>query len=145
MMTQYAYLRTNKISGNIHILFGCNLLYMMTQYAYLRTNKFNMKLKFYLVAIYYIWRRSRHIYEIIIWKEIQDSVLRRSLPIPRTGPRKGCGDSDQMTYLIDNLRSSKLSPKKTRIWETCLEACAWLVGYWFQQWQGWWYHSSGIS
>ena len=30
---------------------------------------------------------------------------------------KGCRSSDQMAYLIDNLRSLKLSPKKTRIRE----------------------------
>ncbi len=36
---QYAYLQINKLKGNIQILFSCNLLYMMTQYAYLRNNK----------------------------------------------------------------------------------------------------------
>ena len=40
MMTQYAYLRINKLKKDIQILFSFNLLYMMTQYAYLRNNKF---------------------------------------------------------------------------------------------------------
>ncbi len=39
MTTQYAYLRINKLEGDIQILSSCNLLYMMTQYTYLRNNK----------------------------------------------------------------------------------------------------------
>ena len=45
MMTQYAYLRNNKLSNDIQILFSCNLLYIMSQYAYLHTNKFEREVQ----------------------------------------------------------------------------------------------------
>ena len=53
----------------------------------------------------------------------QRRTTQLSLPILRTGLEKGCGKSDQMAYLVDDLRSSKSSPKKTRIQEARQDAC----------------------
>ena len=45
MMTQYAYLQTNKLSGDKDFLFSCNVLYTMTQYVYLQNNTSECEIK----------------------------------------------------------------------------------------------------
>ncbi len=47
MMTQYAYLKTNKFKREIQIVFSCYLLYMTMQYAYLQNNKLKGDTRWY--------------------------------------------------------------------------------------------------
>jgi hypothetical protein len=54
-------LQTNKLSGDIQILFCCNLLYMMTQYAYLQTNKFEREVQI-LISCNLLYMTAQYMY-----------------------------------------------------------------------------------